>query len=946
MSGELKDVSSVVFNDTLTGLDNTLTVKNGALSLQDSSGISKTLSFTSEGGGGESIPSVVVNLANSQGSKAPLTGLSVDKNLINNFSLEYLIRRKFTIGTGSSGFLDNTYNAVVGGSPTFQKSAAVSIKSITKSGNTALVNGNFNTVGGSTIPAGVALFNQDGTVNSTLKEAWGIGAAPISASTFVYASAIQPDGKVIISGNYTTFNGSNTLRGLIRFNADGTPDTAFNAYTALGVAGNTGYPTVITLQADGKILIGGTSVFTAMQGSSGNFYRLNSDGSLDTSFQSNIGAGFDPSTSINSITCQTDGKILVGVSGTVYFKSAGRFLGILRFNADGTEDTSFYTNLASGNTGATTSLGSGSLALNSDGSMIAVGTFNFTVSSVARKYIVKINANGTMDTSFLSSVGSSFSAKAMAVQIQSDGKIVVGGDFATFNGTTVNRIARLSSTGTLDSTFATNTGTGLDVIVNSIQITTDGKIWVGGDFTTFKGVARAYLLRLNSDGTEDTAFTAAIGTVSSLANASTTSVALQSDGKVIVIGDFTHYKGNARGCIVRLNADGSDDTTFATNVGTGFGTVPSVVFIQADGKILVGGNFTTFNSLTRQRCVRLTTTGAEDTAFYTALGTGFAGGAVTTIAQQADTKLIFGGAFTLLNGTARNRLVRMALDGTVDTAHYTNLGTGFAAAVNTIACLSTGKVAVGGAFTTLNSTTRSYFVMLNADGTVDTAFYTNMGTSFNAAVTGVHVQSDNKVIARGSFTTLNGNTRGRIVRLNTDGTEDSTFATNAGTGFDVAPSAVVIQADGKIICSGSFTQYNGTGRQFLARIYSDGTIDPTFISPLTSTNGAPFSLVYNASAGRLIAAGATFIDTVSPNLRGIVAYTASAISSTFLYEKGIYFGWYDDEAATWKIGTKVSAGNDSGIGVFITAAGQLQYTSSNINGTLVENTLKGRLVHL
>ena len=96
-----------------------------------------------------------------------------------------------------------------------------------------------------------------------------------------------------------------------------------------------------------------------------------------------------------------------------------------------------------------------------------------------------------------------------------------------------------------------------------------------------------------------------------------------------------------------------------------------------------------------------------------------------------------GGSFSVLNGITRNCLVRLNNDGTEDTSFYTNLGTGFNQVANSIyriSIQSDGKILVGGEFTTLNGITRNRLVRLNNDGTVDTSFYTNLGTGFNALV--------------------------------------------------------------------------------------------------------------------------------------------------------------------------------------------------------------------
>ena len=178
----------------------------------------------------------------------------------------------------------------------------------------------------------------------------------------------------------------------------------------------------------------------------------------------------------------------------------------------------------------------------------------------------------------------------------------MGGGFTTFNGITVNRIVRLNSDGTPDTTFTTNNGTGANNTVRSIAIQSDGKIILGGSFATFNGVTVNRIVRLNSDGTRDTTFTTNTGTG---ASSTVESIAIQSDGKIILGGDFTIFNGATVNRIVRLNSDGTRDTTFTTNTGTGASGTVSAIAIQSDGKIILGGDFLGFNQINRSYLARI-----------------------------------------------------------------------------------------------------------------------------------------------------------------------------------------------------------------------------------------------------------------------------------------------------------------------------------------------------
>ncbi|MCC7443186.1 MAG: hypothetical protein IT285_16255 [Bdellovibrionales bacterium] len=170
-------------------------------------------------------------------------------------------------------------------------------------------------------------------------------------------------------------------------------------------------------------------------------------------------------------------------------------------------------------------------------------------------------------------------------------------------------------------------------------------------------------------------------------------------------------------------------------------------------------------------------------------------------------------------------------------------------------------------------------------GTEDTAFYTNLGTGFGSTVLAVVLQSDGKIVVGGSFTSLNGNTRNRLVRLNSDGTEDTAFYTNLGTGFSGGGGVVdhaIVQSDGKALVGGDYTSLNGNTRNRLVRLEEN----------------------------------------------------------TDLAVQGTVRGLYRRDFLRWDLGGEVSFGDDAGVELSMTSAGQLQYTSTDLVGTLVESYIR------
>ena len=283
-----------------------------------------------------------------------------------------------------------------------------------------------------------------------------------------------------------------------------------------------------------------------------------------------------------------------------------------------------------------------------------------------------VDSLGDIDSTFVTNVGTGPNSTPLALAVQSDGKILVGGAFTTWNGATVNRIVRLNANGTRDTAFTTNTGTGFSGNVRDFILQSDGKIIVLGEFTTFNGTTVNYIVRLNADGTRDTSFTTNNGTGP---NNPIWAGGIQSDGKILIGGEFTSFNGTATNRFTRLNSNGSLDSTYASAFATGFNSLVLAVAVQSDNKAIVGGDFTTINSVSSPRIVRLTVDGVRDTTFNVGLG---ANSTVRSIGIQSDGKVLLAGDLTTYNGTPVNETVRLSSSGAVDFSFRTaiNLDSG------------------------------------------------------------------------------------------------------------------------------------------------------------------------------------------------------------------------------------------------------------------------------
>ncbi len=332
----------------------------------------------------------------------------------------------------------------------------------------------------------------------------------------------------------------------------------------------------------------------------------------------------------------------------------------------------------------------------SDGKIITGGNFTSYDGTGANR-IIRLNSDGSIDGAFV--YGSGFNSDIYSLTVQSDGKIVVGGAFTSYNGTSANGIIRLNSNGSVDGTFIY--GTGFNFGVNLLAIQSDGKIVVGGTFTSYNGTGANRIIRLNSNGSVDGTFVYGTGF-----NFATGALVIQSDGKIVVGGTFTSYNGTSANGIVRLNSNGSVDGAFV--YGTGFNFATQALAIQSDGKIVVGGNFTSYNGTSANGIIRLNSTGSVDGTFVP--GTGFTG-SVLVITIQSDGKIVVGGNFTSYNGTSANGIIRLNSTGSVDgTLVY---GTGFNNTTYTFIIQSDGKIIAGGAFTSYNGAAVNYVALVN-----------------------------------------------------------------------------------------------------------------------------------------------------------------------------------------------------------------------------------------
>jgi len=508
--------------------------------------------------------------------------------------------------------------------------------------------------------------------------------------------------------------------------------------------------------------------------------------------------GFDPNANglIWTVVTQADGKILLGGLFTTLSPNGGPAVTrnhMARLNPDGTLDMAFNPS-PDGDVVA--------IAVQPDGKIIASGSF-LNIGGQARNHIARLDSATGLADSFDPNANN----LVLSIAVQADGQIVVGGLFTSIGGQTRNYIARLDATTGLPDSFNPNAS---DRIF-TVAVQADGKILAGGAFTgtnSIGGQARNRIARLD-------AITGLADSFNPNASDRVFSIAVQADGKILAGGAFSGTNsigGQTRNRIARLDPTTGLADSFDPNANN----IVQFITVQPDGKILAGGAFIGANSIggqTRNCIARLDpATGLADSFDANANST------VVSIAVQADGKILASGIFTSVGGKARNYIARLEVDGRLDQTLDLSLSLG--ASVSAVAVQPDGKILIGGGFDTVLGVPRKYIARLNTDGTVDTLF----NPSADNLVYAIAVQADGKILVGGRFTTIGGQPRNRIARL--DGATGLADSFNPNVNDEVM--SIVVQADGKILMAGAFTVIDGQMRNYFARLNPDGTLDTGF----------------------------------------------------------------------------------------------------------------------
>ncbi|MES2813103.1 MAG: T9SS type A sorting domain-containing protein [Bacteroidota bacterium] len=616
----------------------------------------------------------------------------------------------------------------------------------------------------------------------------------------VYDFLVQPDGKIVVGGAFTKFNG--IVKGkIVRLNTDFTLDITFNngtGFTHVDNGGSINYPGKLFIDDVGKIFFS-WPVATSYNGqNSTNIICVNSNGTIGNVV---IPAGSELK------FVQSDGKLICLDYNTTTLK---------RYAQNGLSDSTFNNVVLD----SFNNFYYEKISQQSDGKLIIKGSFS-SVNGVSRNGICRLNSDGTIDSTFLNI------NRASDFHINPDGKIIIGGSFSQYGSTTIRNLVRVNIDGTIDTTFGSISGTNSGI--NKFLVLNDNRILVHAGLLVSNSQEYNSLIRLNSNLTFDNTYANYLKGCKSVS-----SISEQLDGKILITGSSESYNTSFKKLVFRLNQDGSVDETFNfTNPNTHLtiGNGNPKLFALNDGKVLfmhnnkyiyilnsngtvystrtngamsdiywrsifkdLSGKYYLCNDLaTSNRVVRYNTDHTKDVSFLYSESS-FLG---EPVAALLDGKLIFEG-YTSSNQPG---IARFNNNGSFDTVLCLNVGF--------IGLQSDGKMIV---WYDDESGVRK-IKRLNSDGTVDNTFNTHVVSTYFDSVNDqpntANVMPDNTILvskrvfydANSTYSTSN------LYRLTKDGNLDSTFQTQGS--FNNGVSTILIQNNGKILAGGYFTKYNG-----------------------------------------------------------------------------------------------------------------------------------------
>jgi len=695
-----------------------------------------------------------------------------------------------------------------------------------------VIGGGFSSVGGAPRNR-IARLNTDGSLDVGFNPNVEGGSFPPG----VYSTAVQTDGKIVIGGDFWSVGGT-TCNYIARLTSDGTLDSGFDSPDM----GPSVYSTAI--QVNGEIVIGGS--FTTLDGvririarllngpitqtltvpsaarvewlrggtapeTTQVTFELSTDGTTWTVLGpgARISGGWEltglnlPASGIMRARARTTGGYYNGSSGLVEQRVSFSGLAVPEIAVEQPTGTDLIDGAAS--------IDFGNVLL---GSNSETKTFTITNRGTADLTDLAITKDGSHpgdftvgalgETTLTPGARTTFTVSFNPTALHGRGALlhIASNDFDEnpFDIT-------LSGTGTSEVVLAPDFNPNANGYLLCSAQQTDGRIIIGGVFSSVGGAGHSLIARLNADGTPDAGFNPVVS------GSEIHAIAIQRDGKILITGYFSSVNAVPRFDIARLNPDGTLDAGFNPNPNSWI----SCMIVQADGRIVIGGDFSIWEGIAHSRIVRLNPDGNLDAGFNPSVN----GPTVYSAAVQTDGKIVIAGAFSNVNGEARTGIARLHADGTLDTG----FNPGSNGPVYMVALQADGKSIISGSFNTMGGMTRNQIARLNPDGTVDAGFNPNMDSAAISAA----VQADGKILIGGFFSTIGGTPRSYLARLNANGTLDPGFDTSANN----LVYSTELLADGTILIGGPFTSIDGAPRNAVARLLNSAATQSLTVPGLT-----------------------------------------------------------------------------------------------------------------
>jgi len=721
----------------------------------------------------------------------------------------------------ANGSLDPTFARVPHASTPFRRSASAVVL---LTDGSAIVAGDFF-VPGTFWHTGMVKVSSNGVVEQSYHGAVGNGQ--------IRDMLLQPDGKLLVCGFNQVASGSTNV-GIVRLQPDGTVDPSFGS--SISHENDLVRIDTICLQPDGKLVIGGS--FTHVD----SIYlphlaRLNANGSLDGSFQPMLQEPAD----VESVTRQSDGRLLIG--GQLTISNGAVRTPLVRLETNGVLDPTFIT----GPTGESSDVVYGTLALE-DGKILAFGVFDHYAGQPAGS-IVRLQSNGTLDPTFdVGTLGPPNYGGITKVAFDAGGRMLVSAKFLEFNRAERHAIARfitVDAPGTVQfvstnvvvaedqEATAELTVTRLDGRSGPVSVAycaAGGNAISGFDYGGSTGVVafvdgefapKSFAIPIHNDALEE--------------ESKFFHVQLSGPGNGVRVGN----PSLAKVTIPANDFVGGIDSSFLPGyVAVTGSNCPTQCYdysevtalaVQPDGKILVGGTFKRTDS--PSGLVRLNPDGSLDAGFH--IGDGV-DGSVSAVTVQPDGKIMIGGYFVRVSGVAATNVARLQTDGTPDPSFVSPLA--WTAGVRCLAVQSDGKVVIGGYLHGFSETDYELLGRLNADGSIDRSFAARLydWNGDSGVVNKIIVDAADRLYLLGNLQfTPDMPIEYHLARLASDGSWDERFAPRERTNSpDVMASSILPLPDGKLLLTGWFSQIESEPRPGLARLYSDGSLDRSFVPGL------------------------------------------------------------------------------------------------------------------